>query len=170
MTDIQTQGSDNYSSFNTTNHWHNGNDSPAFAFTNLTNRTRYIEYRIVAPTTAVAVAAKVGGDFSMPFGGNFVINGVNMSSVGATVDTAGVTGNMTIDVLLNGTSIFNQVVTTTKITIATASKTSRGNTSQPLIQTMSFLTGDVVTITVSTVQTTPALGLTVFLKVVETTV
>jgi hypothetical protein len=136
-------------------HVHNGTDTTSISFGDLLEKTRYIEYRAVGPTTAIA-ATTVGGDFVIPFAGYFLL-------AGATVDTAGTTGTMTVDIKKNGTSIF----TTNLINIASGSKTSRGNATQPTITTTQFITGDIFTFVAGSIQTTPAQGLTIFMVVVE---
>ena len=140
-------------------HTHNNTDSLPISFKNLTNKVRYIEYRALAPTTAVTVAT-VGGDFVIPFGGY-------VTGCGATVDTAGTTGTMTVNIKKNGTSIL-----LTDITIASGSKTSRTYTASlaPVLSAaqLTFNTGDIFTFVIDTIQTTPAQGLTVFMNVIET--
>lgn len=136
-------------------HTHNGSDSISLDYTLMKNRTRYILYRVVLNTSDVAVTTKVGGDLSMPFGGYF-------ESVGYTVDTAGVTGTMTANFLVNGVARISDV------SISTATKTSRNNVQQTFTKN-TFDKGDIVTFNVTAIQTTAAKGLTFFLKVVETT-
>lgn len=145
-------------------HTHNNLDSPPVSYLNLAQRTRYVLYRIVAPTTAVSVANVVGGDLVIPFGGFFYTQ--TISYIGATVDTAGTTGTMSIDVNVNGSSIMS-----TKITLDSAEKTSRTAATLPVVNITkrTFALGDIFTFDVDTVQTTPANGLTIFIKVVETT-
>lgn len=135
----------------TSAHQHTGTDSLPVDYLDLTNKTRYIIERLLGPTTATSTIT-VPGDFVMPFSGYFV-------SIGATVDTAGTTGNMTIALNVNGAPI-------SVITIATGSTTSRP--SNPFINPTAFTIGDVITFTVLTVQTTPAQGLSPFMLVVQT--
>lgn len=139
-------------------HAHDGADSMPVDFSNLRNRTRFVVYRALDASVNDSVASKVGGDFVVPFSG-FITQ-----EVGATVDTAGVTGTMTVDINLNGTSI----MANTKVSIATAAKTSRTNTTQPIVTVLAFTKGDIFTFDVDVIQTTPAKGLTVFMKLVET--
>lgn len=139
-------------------HQHTGVDSLQIDYSDLVNKLDYIVYRIVAPTTNTSVANKVGGDYVMPYNGY-------ITSVGATVDTAGITGDTTIDVLKNGTSIMS-----TKITINTTKKTSRTATTQPILGgDVSFKIGDIITFNVTTISTTPAQGLSMFLNTIITT-
>lgn len=125
----------------------------------ITNSRKYIQVRIVGPNTNTTVANNVGGYLVMPFNG-FV------ETVGATVDTAGVTNPTTIDVNLNGTSILN-----TKITITTATTDSRTlGTTQPVLksQSVGFSIGDKFSFDVDAISSTAAIGLTIFLNVIKT--
>lgn len=136
-------------------HKHLGTDSLRIEERDLSRRTRHVLYRCLAPTTANTVAV-VGGNLSMPFSGTFVL-------AGATVDTAGTTGTQTIDVLKNGSTIMaNQ-----KISIASGATDSRGSASS-IITTGFFEIGDILTFSVTAIQGTPAKGLTIFLRVTET--
>ena len=137
-------------------HTHNKSDAPQVDFMNLKNKLRYALYRIIDPTTGVSVATTVGGNFVWPFAGSLM-------EIGATVDTAGVTGNMTIDVKKNGVSIF----TTNLINIPTASTTSRSSTIASNITTNGFVIGDIYTFDVTVVQSTPALGLMMYMNVIQ---
>lgn len=145
-------------------HTHNKIDSLPVVFNNLEQRTRFIEYRLVDSATTLTTGTKVGGDFVMPFAG-YVMLETNL--VGATVDTAGTTGTMSVDINKNGTTILGN-----KITIDTTEKTSRTATTPPQVSAYqnTFIIGDIFTFDVDTVQTTPAMGLTVFIKAVETSV
>lgn len=118
--------------------------------------TRYILYRVLAPTSTDAVGTTVGGDLVMPFTGT-------LTSVGATVDTAGTTGTTQFDINKNTTTILS-----TKITIDSTEKTSRTAATPPVISVSTFTTGDILTFDIDTVQTTPALGLTFFLVATQT--
>lgn len=140
-------------------HTHTGIEASPVSFNDLTERSRYILYRIVEATTSVTVASSVGGDFIMPFSGY-------ITSTGATVDVAGTTGTMTIDIKKSGSSVF-----TNKITIDSGSKTSRSASTKSLLTSskINFNIGDVFTFDVTTIQTTPAKGLSIFMNVIETT-
>lgn len=141
-------------------HMHNGSDSLRVDFSNLQNKTRFVLYRIVPSTDDTVVGNVIGGDFVMPFDGY-------VTEVGATVDTAGVTGTTTVDINKNGTTILR-----TKITIDSAEKTSRTAATPAVLNTVSsvnsFVTGDIFTFDVDTVNTTPAKGLVVFINVIQT--
>lgn len=138
-------------------HQHTGADSLRVDYQSLTNKTRFVLYRIVPPTTDTTVANVVGGDFVMPFAG-FV------TSVGATVDTAGVTGTTTIDINKNAVTILK-----TKITIDSAEKTSRTAATPSIVDATvrTFEVGDIFTFDVDTISTTAAKGLTVFIDVTQ---
>lgn len=138
-------------------HQHDGVLSNQVNASDLFANYQYLLVRIVAATTDNTVANVVGGDYVMPYSGNFY-------QVGATVDTAGVTGTETIDVNLNGSTILS-----TKITIDTGEKTSRTAATPSFIASPNFKIGDIVTFDVDGVQTTAAKGLTIFMIVVPTT-
>ena len=123
----------------------------------MVNRIEYILNRIVANATNVTVASTIGGDYVMPFPGFLKL-------AGATVDTAGTTGDTTIDIKKNGVSVF-----VTKITINSGSTTSRTATVKPLLDATKcqFITGDIFTFDVTTVSTTAPKGLTVFMNVID---
>lgn len=110
--------------------------------------------RALGSATNASTATTVGGDFEMPFTG--VLTGI-----GAYVDTAGVTGTAVFDVHKNGTT----VMTTSKITIDTTEKTSRTAVTAPVITTTALAEGDIITIDIDTAQTTPAIGLSVWLEI-----
>lgn len=139
-------------------HAHTGVDSDTIDFENIENPSRFILRTIVASDTNTTVANAVAGDLVMPFSGY-------ITSIGATVDTAGTTNTTTIDVNKNGTTIMN-----TKITIDSAEKTSRTAVTPPVINTslLTFQTGDIFTFDVDAISTTPAKGLTIFINVIET--
>lgn len=138
-------------------HTHNGTDSLRIDFNSLENKTIYILNRIVASGTNTATGTAIGGDYVMPY------NGL-MEVVGATVDTAGTTGDTTINIKKNGTSIL-----LTKITINSTQKTSRTATTQPVLDPskIAFNIGDILTFDVDTISTTPAKGLTIFINVIQ---
>lgn len=138
-------------------HVHNGADSLRVDFSSLANKTRFVLYRIVPPTTDTTVANIVGGDFVMPFAG-FV------TEVGATVDTAGTTGLTTVDINKNGSTILK-----TKVTIDSSEKTSRTAVTPSTVDAtvQAFSIGDIFTFDVDVINTTPAKGLTVFIDITQ---
>lgn len=141
-------------------HTHNGSDGTPYLDEELSiiNTRKFIVYRCLPSTTNTSVANGVGGDFVMPFSGY-------ISVVGATVDTAGTTNTTTIDVNKNGTSIM-----ITKITIDSGEKTSRTAATPNVINQnyIAFSEGDIFTFDIDAISTTPAKGLSPFMKVVRT--
>lgn len=117
-----------------------------------TSVTRYLLYRVLSPSTSVSVATTVGGDLEIPVAGT-------LSAIGAYVDTAGTTGTMTVDVNKNGTTLMSA----TKITIDTTEKSSRTAATPPVLTTTSLAVGDLITVDVDAIHTTPAVGLTIYL-------
>lgn len=115
---------------------------------------RYLALRVIEATTDVAVATTKGGDFEMRFAGT-------ITGIGAYNDTAGTTGTMTIDVNLNGTT----VMTTNKITIDTAEKSSLTAATAPALTTTTVAAGGLITIDIDAIHTTAAKGLTVWLSI-----
>lgn len=113
--------------------------------------------RVLDAATDNATGIGIGGDFEMPFAGT-------ITAIGAYVDVAGTTGTMTIDVNKNGTT----VMSATKITIDTTEKSSRTAAVAPVLTTTALAAGDLVTIDVDAIHTTPAKGLTVRLTVRQT--
>lgn len=136
-------------------HLHSGTDTNPIDAQTCINRVRYILYRCLDAAVPVSVAT-VGGDIVMPFSGS-------IEMVAGTVDTAGTTGTMKTNVLLNGSSIF----TTNTINIASTAKTSRTNAVQPTITTFGFNTGDIFTVSITNIQSTPAKGFTLAMRVIE---
>lgn len=109
---------------------------------------RYVNLRVVDKDTAVTVADGIGGDFELPFAGTF-------TQIGAYVDTAGSsTGTFTIQVKLNGAAILS-----TPITIDAGAKSSRATAIQPVLSTVTFAAGDLLTVQVTGVHATAAKGL-----------
>lgn len=137
-------------------HIHNGVDSARVSYSDLINRTRYVVWRVVDPTQSNTVTSSIGGSFIMPFSGYFI-------AIAATVDTAGVTSTMSIDIKKNTTTI----MANTKLTIDTALTDSRNSTTQPVITTFSFLQKDSFTLDVTAIHTTPAKGLTFHAQIIE---
>ncbi len=174
---------DQYSVAATPLHTHNSVDSTPLDYTNLTNRTRFIVYRLLAPTDAVSVANTVGGYFSMPFAGGFgipdsiggyltdALGGVNAPpAVFASVDTAGTTGATIIDMRISrvtgsSSDVFGGTVA---IGIASGSLTSLLSAAQPLFVIPTFNIGDRLSFNVASVSSSAPLGLTIYLRVTET--
>jgi hypothetical protein len=118
--------------------------------------TRILMYRVQDKDTNNAVATGQGGDFSCPVAGT-------ITSVVATVDTAGTTGTATYDINLNGTTIMSA----TKLTIDTGEKTSRTAATAAVLTTTAIAIGDVLTFDTDATHTTPAKGLTFTIYVKE---
>lgn len=141
-------------------HKHNSSDGTPYLdeSESIINTRKNIIIILVDSLSNVTAATTVGGDFVMPFDGYF-------TEVGATVDTAGTTGTMTIDINKNGTTILP-----TKITLDTGEKTSRTAATLPILNpaTRYFVIGDIITFDVDAIQTTPAKGLKMFLNCIKT--
>lgn len=138
-------------------HKHNSSDGTPYLdeAESIINTRKFISYRILDYLTDTSVTSGLGGDFPIPFDG-FI------TKVGATVDTAGTTGATTVDIKKNGTSIF-----TTKITVDSTKKTSRTATTPYVFDTskIAFVEGDIFTFDITTISSTPAKGMTVFMNV-----
>lgn len=120
------------------------------------NGLRTVLIRVVDSATNVATGTTIDGDVEIP------ITGV-IASIGAYVDTAGTTGTMTVDVNKNGTTLMSS----TKITIDSTEKSSRTAATAPVLTTTAITAGDIITIDIDAIQTTPAKGLTVRLEIIE---
>ncbi len=128
--------------------------SDGIYYDDLKNRIRYLTYRIVAPASSCTVANIVGGSWYVPFAGN-------LPQMSAYVDTPGTTGNMAIAVRFgNGTT-----TTINTINIAT------GDQGSPLYTSPSgganFVRNNEFHFNITSICTTPALGLTIVFRLVE---
>ena len=95
-----------------------------------------------------------------------------VTSVGATVDTAGTTGTTTVDINLTTIApAATSSILLTKITIDSTENSSRTAATPSVLDSskVNFSTGDIFTFDVDAVSTTPAKGLTIFMNVVEMT-
>lgn len=141
-------------------HTHNGSDGSPYLdeAISIRNTRKNIIVILVDSITSITATTTLGGDFVMPFNGYF-------TEVGATVDTAGTTGTMTIDINKNGTTILP-----TKITIDSGEKTSRTAATPPVLSATSknFVIGDIITFDVDAIHTTAAKGLKMYLDCVKT--
>lgn len=137
-------------------HAHTGIDTDKVKFRDLYQIQRFILYRVIDPSSICTATPDIGGDFVMPYSG-FI------TEVGATVDTAGTTGTMTLDINKNGTSILR-----TLITIDTTEKTSRDAAVPSVLSSSkwSFNVGDIFTFDIDAVQSVPAEGLTFFINTI----
>lgn len=120
------------------------------------SQTRYILFKVLDAATSHTVSTAFGGDLEIPFTGT-------ITEIGAYVDTAGTTGTATIDVNINGTTI----MTTTKISIDSTEKSSR-TAGAPALTTTAITAGDIITVDIDAIHTTPAKGLTIRLGIIET--
>jgi len=119
---------------------------------------KHIEIRLIDSATDLTTGTSKGGDFRLP-----TITGT-IVDVGAYHDTAGVTGNEVVDIHLAGTTI----MTTDKITTATAQKSSEdGGATQPVLTTTAYTANAILTFDVDSIQTTPAKGLVVWMDIRE---
>lgn len=119
--------------------------------------TRYLNLSCLTKDTANAVSNNVAyNTFEMPFDGDLIL-------AEAYVDVAGTTGVETIDILKNGTTVLS-----TLITIDTTETSSRDAATPPVISVPAFVTGDLITVNITTVHTTPATGLSISLKFNQT--
>ncbi len=173
-------------------HTHNSTDSTPLDYTDLTGRTRFIAYRLLDPVYPVYAGTLIGGYIMLPFAGGF---GVPNSLGGrltnpenptativafATVDTVGATGNTIINILLSpptGSTRVSIFRGSFALTIASGATSSIINSIQPSFSTSTtsgvgvggtFGVGDRLSFDVDSVSTTAPLGLTVYLRVTET--
>ncbi len=174
-----------YTVADTSLHTHDSVNSPSLDFTNMSGRTRYVAYRIVSSSDAVVVANVVGGYFSFPFSGGFSNSvGGNLSSpetpngnivAFATVDSAGASGNTIVDVKISTpsgstrTSIFASGI---KLVVLSGANSSLQTVQQPSVafgfNETSFGVGDRLSFDVTSVSSSAPIGLTVYLRVTET--
>ena len=117
---------------------------------------RRVLYRVLANDVDQSALTTVGGDLVLPFAGTII-------EVGATVDTAGVTGLATFDINKNGSTIMSA----TKITIDSNEKTSRTAATAPVLTTTTVAVGDILTFDIDAIQSTPAKGLTFYIDIRE---
>ena len=120
---------------------------------------RFMTFLLIAPATDVAVAASIGGGFTIPFTGVIIQDDANPDFCAAYNEVAGVTGTMVVDVHLNGTTIMSA----NKLDIETAEKDSTTATTQPDLTTTAITKGDILTFDVDAIHTTAAKGLKVTL-------
>lgn len=130
---------------------------PVDQFVASNRNVRYILYRVIDSATNNATGTTLGGDLEIPFTGT-------ITEIGAYVDTAGTTGLMTIDVNKNGTTI----MTTNKVTLDSTEKSSRTAATAAALTTTAITAGDLITVDVDAIQTTPAKGLTIRLGIRQT--
>ena len=126
-----------------------------------TRNLRHMVFRLVASDTDVATGTTIGGDFRMPFAGSFVQDDSFVYQFMASTDTAGTTGTMVVDIHKGGTTI----ISTNKLDIESAEKTTGTAATQPDLTTTTFSAGDILTFDVDAIHTTAAKGLTIHIAV-----
>ena len=114
-------------------------------------KSKYLEIRLLASDTALAVATSVGGEFRVP-------DAMTITDVGAYVDTASTSGTPTIDINEAGTSILS-----TKITIDENEKSSQTAATPSVISDSSIAADAILTFDVD-VSGTGTSGLVVWIK------
>lgn len=122
---------------------------PVDQFVASNRNMRYFNIRVLDPSSFNFVTDVIGGDFECPITGT-------ITEIGAWVDTAGTTGVGTIDVNKNGVTILS-----TKITIDSTEKTSRTALTPAVISVSAIAAGDIITVDLDGIQTTPAKGLVI---------
>lgn len=130
---------------------------PVDQFVASSRNVRYILYRVLDSATNNATGTTVGGDLEIPFTGT-------ITEIGAYVDTAGSTGTMTVDINKNGTTL----MTANKVTLDTGEKSSRTAATAAALTTTAITAGDLITIDVDAIHTTPAKGLTIRIGIRQT--
>ncbi len=173
---------DQYGVADTSFHTHNSIDSSTLDFTDLSGRTRFIAYRLLAPTDAIAVANVVGGYFSLPFSGGFglpdtiggnLVNPITSTgkiAVFATVDTAGTTNTTVVDIKISalGSATRATVFAGFKLGILSGATSSLQTAQQPFFIIPRFNVGDRLSFDVTSVSSSVPLGLSVYIRVTET--
>ncbi len=129
-------------------------------FDEIRNRTRFVMYRAVSPPAPCYVANTVGGDWMAPFYGSVI-------SFFCFVDTPGTTSTMSIDLRMENAahSSYSTIGTMTVATTAGGSVVS----SYTNPNGVPFNIGTRFHVNVTATNTTPALGLTWVIKIIEST-
>lgn len=115
---------------------------------------RYVMIRSLDSSSNCAVGTTIGGDFECPLTGT-------ITAIGGFVDTAGTTGTMVVDVNKNGTTL----MTSNKLSFDTTEKTTRTAATAPALTTTSVTAGDIFTVDIDSIHTTPAKGLSVRIEI-----
>ncbi len=126
-------------------------------YDDLKNRTRFLTYRAVGSSASCYVANIVGGEWYVPFNGN-------IPQFWAYVDTPGTTGSMTINLRFTDASgtITLATMTIASGAIGSAVFTASNGIGKPFLRNNNFH------VNITGVHTTPALGLTFVLALVDT--
>lgn len=117
---------------------------------------RFVDFAIVSVDDDVATGTTLI-EWVAPFTGTIIQSDTDANYFMAWNAIAGTTGTMVVDIHLGGTTI----MTTNKLDIETGEKTTASATTQPDLTTTAITAGDIITIDVDAVHTTPAKGLTV---------
>jgi len=121
----------------------------------------WIVFDLVDPATDCAVDTNIGGDFVSPIAGTILQDDSSPFYLYATNSTAGTTGTMVVDVNINGTTI----MTTNKLDFDTGEKTTTTASTFPDLTTTSLSVGDIITVDIDSVHTTPAKGLKLYMGI-----
>lgn len=124
---------------------------------------RWLIFNLVAAGTDCATGTNLGGDFVSPIAGTILQSDTTPFYLYATNSTAGTTGSMVVDINIGGTSI----MTTNKLSFDSTEKTTTTTTTPPDLTTTTLAVGNIITIDVDSVHTTPAKGLTVYMAIRE---
>jgi hypothetical protein len=127
---------------------------------------RYLVFNMVAADTDAETGTNLTGEIEMQFAGTILQDDANKHLLKATVDTAGITGTMTIDINKNGATI----MASNKISIDSTKKTSTdAGTTQPDLTVTTFVAGDVFSADIDAVHSgTVAKGGKAYVAVRET--
>lgn len=124
---------------------------------------RWLSFNLVEKGTDCATGTNIGGDFVSPIAGTILQSDTTPFYLYATNSTAGTTGNMVVDININGTSI----MTTNKLSFDSTEKTTTTSATPPDLTTTSLAVGDIISLDVDSVHTTAAKGLIVYMAVLE---
>ena len=124
---------------------------------------RWFPFNLVEKGTDCATGTNLYGDFVSPIAGTILQSDTTPFYLYATNSIAGTTGNMVVDISINGTSI----MTTNKLKFDSAEKTTTTAATPPDLTTTTLSVGDIITIDIDSVHTTAAKGLTVMMAVRE---
>jgi hypothetical protein len=134
------------------------------AVQSMASAIRSVTVILVAHDTNCSIGTSLGGDFECPITGNIVACGAYNTIAGS--DSNSPEEPMTVDILVNGTTIF-QDSPDVRIEINSGEKTSRNNSPQTEISNPAVVKGDIITFNVDYVHTTPAKGLNIWFEIQE---
>lgn len=124
---------------------------------------RWLVFNLVEAGTDVATATNIGGDWLSPIAGTILQSDTTPFFLYATNSTAGTTGTMVVDISLGGTTIMD----TNKLDFDTTEKTTTTAATPPDLSDTTLAVGDILTIDIDAIHTTPAKGLTVYMAIRE---